>query len=156
MKETFFGALATAGVDVLIDIRRRRAVRGPRYAFANAKRLIAELAARGIAYRHELGLAPDYAMLKLQHAADARERQLKSERTLLAREYVERYVPEVLDRFDFGALARELRGVRAPVLLCIERTPPACHRSLVAPRLAGALGAADVVHLVPKNPDSPG
>jgi len=148
-RETFFAALERAGADVLIDIRRRRAVRGPRYTFANAARLTAELERLGIAYRHELGLAPSAAMLKLQHEADARAKRLLSERTELAPGYVKRYTAQVLERFDFDALAAELTGFRAPVLMCIERIPAACHRSLAAPRLARALGTDDVDHLVP-------
>jgi uncharacterized protein (DUF488 family) len=148
-RETFFEALERARADVLIDIRRRRAVRGPRYTFANAKRLIAELERRGIAYRHELGLAPTAAMLTMQHEADAGAKQRYSERTKLAPEYVKRYTAEVLKRFDFAALAGELAGFHAPVLLCIERVPAACHRSLAAPPLAEALGTDEVEHLVP-------
>jgi uncharacterized protein (DUF488 family) len=145
----FFAALEAAPADVLLDIRTRRAVRGPRYSYANAKRLTAELAHRGIAYRHVLALAPGRELLALQHAVDARERHTHSARAVLAPEYVRRYTAEVLDRFDFAALARELTGYRAPVLFCIERTPAACHRSLVAPRLAQALHAPEIVDLFP-------
>lgn len=148
-RDTFFEALERAGADVLIDIRLRRAVRGPRYTFANATRLIAELEKRNIEYRHELGLAPSAAMLKLQHEADARAKRLLSERTELAPEYVKRYRAQVLERFDFAALAAELEGFRAPVLMCVERIPAACHRSLAAPRLARALRSGEVEHLVP-------
>jgi uncharacterized protein (DUF488 family) len=147
---TFFDALATARIDVFLDIRRRRAVRGSRYAFANAKRLIAGLAARNIAYRHIIDLAPHRSMLALQHAVDASEKRRFAERTVLAPEYIRRYVPEVLDEFDFDALARALHGCRAPVLFCIERIPQACHRSLAAPRLAAAFGTTEIVHLIPK------
>lgn len=147
--ETFFAALEKARADLLIDIRHRRAVRGPRYAFANAGRLTDELERRGIAYRHELGLAPSAAMLKLQHDADARAKRLLSERTELDPAYVKRYVAQVLDRFDFEALAGEIAEFRRPVLLCVERIPAACHRSLAAPPLARALGTAKVEHLVP-------
>lgn len=149
-ERSFFGALKTAGVDVVLDIRRRRAVRGTRYAFANARRLVAELAERRIAYRHVLDLAPDLEMLALQHAADARERKRFAERTQLAAEYLERYVPLVLERFDFTTLARELGAFHSPVLFCVERIPGACHRSLVAPRLAHALGTSEIVHLIPQ------
>jgi uncharacterized protein (DUF488 family) len=37
---------------------------------------------------------------------------------------------------------------RATALLCVERDPEACHRSLVAHELAEAYGL-DVVHLFP-------
>ncbi|MFN2179799.1 MAG: hypothetical protein ACK2UV_09955, partial [Candidatus Promineifilaceae bacterium] len=44
---TFFQALKDAGVDTFCDIRRRRGVRGSRYAFANSKRLQKRLAELG-------------------------------------------------------------------------------------------------------------
>ncbi len=147
-RETFLDALESAGIDALLDVRRRRAARGTRYAFANRKRLTNELAQRGILYRHVLGLAPDNATRAVQYEIDAREGRPQSQRTVLAPAYVERYVAQTLDRFDFAPLVCDLRRVRAPVLFCLERVPEACHRSLVAPRLAEALGAADVVHLI--------
>ncbi|HEX3469211.1 MAG TPA: DUF488 family protein [Candidatus Elarobacter sp.] len=144
----FFAALEEAGADILLDVRTRRAVRGAQYAYANAKRLIAALDRRGIAYRHVLELAPGRELLDLQHAVDAREHVAYSKRTALAPQYVRRYVREVLEPFDFAALARELHGYRAPVLLCVERSAAACHRGLIAPKLARAL-RAKVVDLVP-------
>ncbi len=147
---TFFAALENARADVFLDIRTRRAVRGSRYTFANAQRLIAELHVRGIAYRHVRELAPGYELLALQHAADADQGRRYSARTELSPEYLRRYRAEVLNQFDFGALARYLDAYTAPVLFCIERIPEACHRSLVAPRLARALGTEAVVHLIPE------
>ncbi len=41
--EAFFRALQQAGVDTFVDVRRRRAVRGADYAFANSQRLQARL-----------------------------------------------------------------------------------------------------------------
>ncbi len=38
-EEEFFAALANARVDLFCDVRRRRGVRGARYAFANSQRL---------------------------------------------------------------------------------------------------------------------
>jgi len=146
----FFAALEAAGADILLDLRTRRAVRGTRYAYANAKRLTAELDRRGIAYRHVLALAPGRDLLALQHAADARERVAYSARRVLDPEYVRRYVRDVLDRFDFGVLAGELHDYRAPALMCVERFAVACHRGLVAPRLARALHARDTVDLIPE------
>lgn len=147
-RSAFFAALEDAGVDLLLDIRRRRAVRGSEYSYANAGHLTDELAVRGIAYRHVLGLAPDLETLKLAGSADAAAKRLKSERTELPPEYIAQYTQRTLDAFDFKALAGEIREFRAPVIMCIERIAQACHRSLVAPKLAAALDA-EVVHLVP-------
>ncbi|HEY6449099.1 MAG TPA: DUF488 domain-containing protein [Candidatus Cybelea sp.] len=147
-ERTFFDTLEDARVDVLLDVRMRRAARGSRYAFANKNRLMRELARRGIAYRHVRGLAPDNATRAIQYEVDAREKRPQSQRLALAPTYIARYVNDTLDPFDFTALADELHDVRAPVLFCLERLPDACHRSLVAPRLARALGTAGIVHLI--------
>lgn len=145
----FFAALEEAGADILLDVRTRRAVRGAQYSYANAKRLIAALERRAIAYRHLLELAPGPELLDLQHAVDAREHVAYSQRIALAPQYVKRYLRDVLEPFDFAALAHELRGYRAPVLLCVERSAGACHRGLIAPKLARTL-RAKVVDLVPE------
>ena len=148
-RAAFFDTLEDAGIDVLIDVRRRRAVRGSIYSFANALRLTTELQERGIHYRHVLDLAPHPETLALQGAADERDKRLKSERTQLDPQYVAQYTARTLSCFDFAELARELGPFHAPVVFCIERIPAACHRSLVAPELAKAVGAREVVHLIP-------
>ena len=49
--------------------------------------------------------------------------------------YVERYTDEVLDRADLAPIVRFI-GRSTPALLCVERDAAACHRSLIAARLA--------------------
>lgn len=144
----FFAALEEAGADIVLDVRTRRAVRGTQYSYANAKRLTAELERHGIGYRHVVELAPGRELLDLQHAVDKRERVAYSKRAALAPEYVRRYLREVLAPFDVAALARELHAYRAPALLCVERSAAACHRGLIAPRLAAEL-RAPIVDLEP-------
>ena len=56
--ETFLRALRDADVRLLIDVRQRRGVSGPDYAWANSQRLQAALAGAGIEYRHLKELAP--------------------------------------------------------------------------------------------------
>jgi uncharacterized protein (DUF488 family) len=146
--KAFFDELQRTGVDVFLDIRQRRGLRGSRYAFANASRLTAELQDRGIAYLHLRELAPDSEIRDLQHKADAAAGALKSKRTELSSDFVAAYTAAKLESFDWERLATELKSFQAPVLFCVERNPEACHRSLVAPRLAEALNA-EVVDLVP-------
>ena len=146
--EEFFGALEQAGVDVFLDIRQRRGLRGSRYAFANVGRLTAELKRRSVAYRHLKELAPDSEIRDLQRKADAARGTSKSGRAELAPAFVEAYTTVKLAPTDWGQLADELTSFSAPVLFCVEEWPQSCHRSLVAPRLAGAIGA-EVVHLTP-------
>ncbi len=145
---SFFGALEESEVDIFLDIRQRRGLRGARYAFANVGRLMPELERRNIAYRHIKGLAPDSQIRDLQRSADAASGTLKSQRTGLSSAFVEAYTAEKLNRFDWRVLAEELQPFRASVLFCVEQRAESCHRSLVAPHLANALHA-EVVNLAP-------
>jgi uncharacterized protein (DUF488 family) len=140
--ERFLAALKDAGVGLLIDVRQRRGVRGPRYAWANARRLQAALAEAGIAYSHHRELAPTTELRHLQYAADDRAGVGKRSRAQLDPDYVERYTREILDVADLGALLDEFPDDRSTALLCVEADPEACHRSLIAERLAERYGVA--------------
>jgi uncharacterized protein (DUF488 family) len=144
---SFIGALEAAGVDLLLDVRQRRGVRGSEYAWANAQRLQAALGDAGIGYSHLKELAPTTEMRQLQYAEDARLGEGKRNRTALAPAYVERYTDEVLDRVDLDPVVQWI-GNSAAALLCVERDPEACHRSLVAERLRREHGF-EVEHLRP-------
>ncbi|MHA6783933.1 DUF488 family protein, N3 subclade [Pseudonocardia saturnea] len=138
--ETFLDTLTGAGVGLVLDLRQRRGVRGPEYAWANSARLQHALAAAGLGYRHVKELAPTTEMRRLQYRADDRRGEGKRNRVALTPEYTERYTHEVLRPFDLGALVAELPGDAATALLCVERDPEACHRSLVAERLRAGHG----------------
>ena len=144
----FLDALAAANVGLLIDVRQRRGVRGSAYAWANARRLQAALADAQIAYRHERELAPTTELRRLQYAADDRLGVGKRSRAELDPEYRKRYIREILDRAELDALVAELPADSASALLCVEAHPEACHRSLIAQRLADRYGLA-VTHLRP-------
>jgi uncharacterized protein (DUF488 family) len=143
----FLRALQEAEVGIVLDVRQRRGVRGSEYAWANAKRLQAAVAETGIGYSHLPELAPTTEMRQLQYEEDARRGEGKRSRTELAPEYVRRYTEEVLDRVDLAPIVRFVGNNRA-ALLCVERDPEACHRSLIAARLEQELGA-DVTNLKP-------
>ena len=147
--ETFLAALRDAGVELLVDVRQRRGVRGSEYAWANSQRLQAALAAAGIGYRHLKELAPTTELRHLQYAADAREGVGKRSRAMLAPEYVSRYTDEILNPVDLDALAGDLPDDAVTALLCVERDAEACHRSLIAQRLADEQGVR-VMHLSPR------
>ena len=132
----FLDALKAANVGVLADVRQRRGVRGSRYAWANARRLQEALAGAGIAYAHHRELAPTTELRHVQYAADDRLGVGKRSRTILDPEYRERYVREILDHADLDALVAEIPPDAALALLCVETDPEACHRSLIANRLA--------------------
>ena len=130
----FLAALAAAEVDLLLDVRQRRGVRGSEYAWANAGRLQSALAEAGIGYTHLKELAPTTAMREAQYREDDRRGEGKRSRTELSEEYVSLYTEGVLDRVDLGPMVKWIGSSRA-ALLCVERDPEACHRSLIAARL---------------------
>ncbi len=146
--EAFLARLRAADVGLVLDVRQRRGVRGPDYAWANSARLQRALADADIAYRHHKELAPTTELRQLQYAEDDRQGVGKRSRTELAPEYRERYIVEILDRADLDELVAELPTDRAAALMCVERDPEACHRSLIAERLSEEHGIA-VGHLRP-------
>jgi uncharacterized protein (DUF488 family) len=147
--ERFLDALRTADVGLLVDVRQRRGVRGSEYAWANARRLQSSLAEAGIAYAHHKELAPTTELRHVQYREDDRLGVGKRSRAELAPEYRERYLHEILDQVDLTTLVAGLRVDAASALLCVERDPAACHRSLVAERLAEEYDVA-IVHLLPE------
>lgn len=147
-RDTFLDALRAADVRRLLDVRQRRGVRGPQYAWANSRRLQAALAEAGIEYRHHPELAPTTELRQLQYAEDDRRGEGKRSRTELAPGYVTGYTREILDAADLAALAADLPAEGRAALLCVERDAVACHRSLIAERLAREHGV-EVTHLAP-------
>jgi uncharacterized protein (DUF488 family) len=133
---TFLAALSRARVEVLLDVRQRRGVRGSEYAWANSVRLQAALADAGIEYRHRKELAPTTELRRLQYAEDDRQGVGKRSRVELAPEYRHRYTREILDRVDLSPIVASLPEDGVTALLCVERDPEACHRSLIADRMA--------------------
>src|ERR1700749_264207 len=87
--ESFLAALRGAKVDLVLDVRQRRGVRGSEYAWANAKRLEAELTEAGMGYQPLTEAAPTPSMREAQDEADAARGEGKRSRTVLAPVYVE-------------------------------------------------------------------
>jgi len=146
-KASFFEALVRERVGTFCDLRRRRGVRGAEYAFVNSGRLQARLYELGIAYQHRLEFAPSAAVRRAQTAADAHAGVAKRDRTQLGSAFEAAYVEDCLADFDAERFLSDI-GSGAPVcLFCVEREPRACHRSLVADRLART--GATVEHLLP-------
>lgn len=146
--DLFLEALRHADVALVVDVRQRRGVRGREYAWANAQRLQRALADAGIGYSHHKELAPTTELRQLQYREDERAGVGKRSRSELAPEYRERYLHEILEQVDLAPLVEELPQDHAAALFCVEADPHACHRSLVAERLAEQYGVR-VVHLLP-------
>jgi uncharacterized protein (DUF488 family) len=147
-REGVLAALRDAGVDLLVDVRRRRGVRGSEYAWANAARLQEALAGAGIAYRHLIELAPPAELIRLQGRIDDEAGIARRARAGLSDAFRARYDREVLERVDLAAVAGALADAERPALLCVERLPEACHRALAAEAL-GAVTGVPVTHLRP-------
>ena len=148
-RDAFFQALANAHVDTFCDIRARRGMRGPAYAFANSTRLQQKLLAMGIRYLHCKELAPTQSLRQTQKEADQARKVAKRKRTALEQDFVQAYEQECLSALDAQQFLAQL-GSQAQVicLFCVEREPAACHRSLLAARLVQDLGL-ELLHLVP-------
>ena len=146
--EGFLRALRNADVRVLIDVRQRRGVRGTEYAWANAARLQTALDEAGLGYVHLKELAPTTELRQLQYAEDARVGVGKRSRTELAPAYVQGYTREILDPTGVDPVVDALPAEGCAALFCVERDPDACHRSLIAQRVADEHGVS-VMHLRP-------
>jgi uncharacterized protein (DUF488 family) len=146
-RDSFLAALGDAGVGLLLDVRQRRGVRGSEYAWANAGRLQGALGEAGIGYSHIKELAPTTELRELQYREDDRLGEGKRSRTALAPEYARRYTEEILEPADLEPIVRWI-GANKAALLCVERDPEACHRSLIAARLQQDWDF-DVEHLRP-------
>ncbi len=145
----FFRALKDAKVDTFCDIRDRRGVRGSTYAFVNSQRLQARLADLGICYLHRKDLAPSKAVRAKQAEMDKATKTAKRQRMELGQAFIEGYLHECLTHFRPKSLLDDLKpDAQVVALFCVEREPAACHRSLVADKLAKEL-SCKVEHILP-------
>jgi uncharacterized protein (DUF488 family) len=126
------GALKKAGVTLLVDVRAVPLSRRPGFS----KNVLAD----GL---REAGI--DYVGLKaLGTPPEGREAARKHDHLRLARVYAGQLeLPEALAQL---AQLRDLAESQITALLCFEREPSGCHRSLL---VAAALPEATVRHLFP-------
>ena len=146
--DSFLASLHVAGVSLILDVRQRRGVRGREYSWANARRLQGALEGARIEYRHVRELAPTTELRERQYAVDRAAGVGKRSRRRIAPEYVDGYREQILERFAFRALVETLPQTGLAALMCVERDPEACHRSLIAERLRAEFGF-EVVDLRP-------
>ena len=148
-EDRFFETLRKAKVDTFCDIRNRRGVRGSTYAFANSLRLQARLAELGIRYLYRKDLAPTKAVRDRQAVVDKAAKIAKRKRTTLGEAFITAYCTECLASFDPQSLLDDLEeDAQVVALFCVEKDPEACHRSLVADKLAKEL-KLEVEDIVP-------
>jgi uncharacterized protein (DUF488 family) len=134
----FFDKLTQNNIDTFCDIRQRRGVRGAKYSFVNSNRLQGKLTDLGIKYGYIQNLAPTTEIRELQKEIDAEKGELKSERQELGKVFVIEYKNKILGNFDFEMFFENLDNIGAKkiALFCVEEHPEACHRSIVANKLA--------------------
>lgn len=126
----FIAALQGAGVEQVIDVRAVPLSRKPGFS---KNVLAAGLKEAGIAYVH---------LKALGTPAEGREAARKGDRATLERVYAGQLARP--DAQAEAATMRELAAERPSVLLCFERDPGICHRTL----LLGSVAAdAEVVDL---------
>lgn len=119
--EGFLAALKRANVGVLFDVRQRRGVRGPEYAWANSQRLQQALADCGIGYRHFKELARTSEIRAAQYAADAALGEGKRTRTELSDGFKCAYIEQILEPADLDKLLADFDASATAALLCVER-----------------------------------
>lgn len=147
--DAFLERLREAHINLLLDVRQRRGVRGTEYAWANSLRLQAALTEAQVDYRHHRELAPTTELRQLQYAEDHRQGVGKRSRRELAADYTRRYTSEILNHADLLPIVSALPASSTAALLCVERDPEACHRSLIAQRLSDRHNIT-VEHLRPR------
>jgi uncharacterized protein (DUF488 family) len=132
--ERFFGLLAEAGVERVVDIRLKPG--GQLSGFANSRDLAFFLdRLNGCGYVHLPILAPSADLLSDYRRHHDWTSYVERFETLMT----ERGIPGNLDRASF---LRE-----RSCLLCSEASPEHCHRRVVAERIARDWDGVEIVHL---------
>lgn len=146
--ESFEMAVVESKPDAFVDTRRRRGVRGSQYSFANSQRLQGMLASNDITYLHNINLAPSQSAVKREGENDKKHHVARHDRDSLSDDFIAEYRHDVLDDFDPDEFIESLGDVKRVLIFCVEETPAACHRGLLASAIVDDLGW-DRVDLVP-------
>lgn len=147
-EESYFNKLRDNNIDLFCDIRQRRGVRGSQYKYVNSNYLQARLQELGINYQYIKELAPTNEIRQMQKDADKANGESKKQRTTLGPVFKSEYLKQILDPFDIDKFANELldSGAKNIVFFCVEEHASACHRSLVAQKLANTLNC-EIINL---------
>ena len=138
----FFGLLKKAGVQKLLDIRRRN--QSQLAGFTKGRDLAFFLEeCFGIGYEHVPLFAPSEELLDGFHA---RLGKRKCDDATWAW-YVEQFTAEIGDKPVLERFLEASRGFEVVCLLCTEETAEHCHRRLIAEHVAERIGGVIVEHL---------
>jgi uncharacterized protein (DUF488 family) len=140
-EDNYFDKLVNNNIDLFCDIRQRRGVRGSQYKYVNSNYLQKKLSELGIKYRYIKELSPTNDIRQKQKDADKLNKETKKQRHTLGTVFRQEYCEQILNNFDFNSFAKELeeKSVNKIVFFCVEEHAEACHRSLVAQKLAQTL-----------------
>lgn len=127
----FLGALTAAGIEVVADVRAVAASRRPGFS---KTALAANLAEAGIGYVHyrALGTPTEGRTAARAGHKDALERIYAGQLEL----------PEAIAQ---GAALNDLAQGKRVALLCYERDPACCHRTLLREAVLAEFAAVDLV-----------
>lgn len=133
--EAVMGALRASGTDVLVDVRAIASSRRPGFSKSQLSSGVSEL---GIEYLHLRGLGTP---------AEGRLAARTGRYAELQRIYTE-HLATPAAQGELDQLISIVRSGRRVCLLCFERRPEHCHRTIVAEAVSKRLGVA-VEHLQP-------
>lgn len=139
---SFVTALKDNEIDLFVDIRFRRGMRGSRYSFLNATRLQEILKDAGVDYIHLKSLAPSDVVRSVQKAADVQSNDTKRNRLHLSDSFISAYKDDVLQNASQDEIIRAIAGYKHVCFFCVEKAHTACHRSIVTNWLENAAGPA--------------
>lgn len=143
----FFNRLLENKIDLFIDIRMRRGMRGTKYKYVNSSYLQNKLLTLGIDYMHVKELAPTEDIRTIQKKADKILLEKKYTRSKLCLEYVEIFKEKILNSFNFDYFKKQIsNNIENILFFCVEKEPLACHRSLVSSFISEKLNV-EVEHL---------
>ncbi|WP_074948240.1 DUF488 domain-containing protein [Paracoccus halophilus] len=131
-KQSFLDKIISNKIDLIVDIRMRRGVRGKSYTFANSKELQKTLSGFGVSYVHIKELAPTKEIRAIQSDSDTEGSVAKKDRERLSDGFVEKYMSDILSEFNYDGISKILESHHSPCLLCVEGPAMACHRSIVS------------------------
>lgn len=141
-EDSFLRAIKSNSIDLFVDVRQRRGMRGSAYAFLNAKKLEQNLLQAGVSYLHLKNLAPTNEVRDLQKSADRDIGAVKRSRDKLSQGFIDAYQQEVLRHEDKEAILKTLDGHKNICFFCVEKHHEACHRSVLTDWLEPVAGKA--------------
>lgn len=137
-EDSFFTKLKNNNIDLFCDIRQRRGVRGSQYKYVNSNYLQQKLEELGIKYKYIKELAPTNEIRQKQKEVDKYNGENKKQRLVLGSVFTFEYNRQILNQYDISSLIKELENnnIKNVVFFCVEEHASACHRSLVAKKIA--------------------